>query len=355
MTPRTPLPAASSRGKKGFRSLVELRLHGPSLALFVVWSALAVAAFLWLQSRARERQRAAFDAEASSVASTLRSALERPLEILEATGAFFEASHQVSRAEFARFVQPALLRHPGVRALAWVPIVPGSERARYETAARADGLVGFEFREHAVSGGMVTAEKRAEHLPVYFMEPGHPLVLGFDCASDPERLDVIERARLSGASVASERVRLLDDPASVYSVIAFRPVIDVRRPRSADRVLGFVCEVFRPRAVAEGAIEESVRRGIQVSLLDPAAAPGKRLLFESVEGLSQQPLPSLRLRASLRYADRDWRLLLSAAPDYRKEFGEPTWFALLAGIATGALAGLTLSAVRIIRRSRRQA
>jgi len=36
----------------------------------------------------------------------------------------------VTRDEFARFVKPALERHPGIRALEWIPIVPGAERAR---------------------------------------------------------------------------------------------------------------------------------------------------------------------------------------------------------------------------------
>lgn len=53
------------------------------------------------------------------------------------------------------------------------------------------------------------------------------------------------------------------------------PVFAPELPRSAASVRGFAGEVFRVRAVAEQAIAESLRRGIQVALLDPAASAGK--------------------------------------------------------------------------------
>ena len=44
----------------------------------------------------------------------------------------------MTRAEFGRFVRPALERYPGIRALEWVPVVPGGERQRYELIGRED-------------------------------------------------------------------------------------------------------------------------------------------------------------------------------------------------------------------------
>ena len=326
----------------------------PSLGVFLVCAVVALATFYWLRGRGQERARAAFDLEATSVVSNLRSALERPLEILEATGALFEASHDVSRSEFASFVRPALERHPGVRALEWIPIVPGSERARFEATARADGLLGYEFRERGPGGVMLPAAPRAEHLPIFYMEPGHPLVLGFDCASDAERRVIAERARERGSTVASARIRLLDDPPSVYSIVAFRPVYDTTRPRAPSAVRGFTCEVFRVRAVAEGAIEESVRRGIEVALLDPAAPVEQRVLFESSANVAAGAGRGFRLESPMRYADRNWQLVLTTSASYRDELKGPAWLALLSGLVAGVLGALTLSAFQVVRRLRRR-
>jgi serine/threonine-protein kinase len=346
-------PSSRRRGSSGtLGSLGGVRLHVPSLGVFLVCAVLAIVTFYWLRGRGQERARAAFDLEATLVVSNLRSALERPLEILEATGALFEASHDVSRSEFASFVRPALERHPGVRALEWIPIVPGSERARFEAAARADGLQGYEFRERGPGGVMLPAAPRAEHFPIFYMEPGHPLVLGFDCASDAERRVIAEQARQRGSTVASARIRLLDDPPSVYSIVAFRPVYDTTRPRTPSAVRGFTCEVFRVRAVAERAIDESVRRGIEVALLDPAAPVEQRVLFESSANVAAGVGSGFRLESPLRYADRNWQLVLTTSGSYRDELTGPAWLALLSGLVAGVLGALTLSAFKVVRRLR---
>jgi len=355
MSVRPSSPSSSRRRgiSKSFRSLGGLRVHWPGLLVFVAGALASLAALVWLRARANQERRAVFDREATLVVSNLRSALERPLEVLETSAALFEASEEVTRAEFGSFVKPALERHPGVRALEWIPIVPHSERRPFEERARADGLLGFEFRERNDTGAMVTAAERANYLPIYFMEPGHPLVLGFDCSSDSERAATAERARQSGATVASERIQLLDDPVSVYSIVAFRPVHAPRKPRSPENVLGFTCEVFRVRAVAEHAINDSLRRGIEVALFDPSAAPNKRLLFESTErGARSERGP--RFESAIQYADRKWRLVLSARPDYASNLSNAAGLTLLAGLIGSALVALSISTLRLTNHLRRQ-
>ena len=146
--PKSSPPTPSSKRPSGTpgasRTLGGFRTHGPSLIVFVICGGLTLAAFLVLAARGRERQRTAFQSDVTPIVANLRSAFERPLETVEAAGAMFEASDQVTRAEFARFVKPALERHPGIRALEWIPVVPANQRERYEAAARVDGLVGGE-------------------------------------------------------------------------------------------------------------------------------------------------------------------------------------------------------------------
>jgi CHASE1-domain containing sensor protein/tRNA A-37 threonylcarbamoyl transferase component Bud32 len=336
------------------RSLGGLRTHTPALLALVAGTAISVAVFFVLKGRSQEHERAAFHADAAPVVANMRSAFELPMEVLGATAAMFESSSEVTRAEFARFVKPALERHPGIRALEWIPIVPGNERAHYEQSAREDGLAGYEFRERNSAGAMVRASLRDEYLPIFFMEPGHPLVLGFDCSSEPERRASADRARQSRAAVASERIQLIDDPPSTYSIVVFQPVVDFSRPDGPAGVRGFTCEVFRVRAIAEHAIEEGLRRGIHVRLLDPGAPPEKRLLFDSAPEEPEDGDRALVLEAPLRYADRNWRIVLRAGPQYQSGLAAPPWFALSLGLLGSALLSFAWSATRIIRRLRRE-
>ena len=68
-------------------------------------------------------------------------------EVLHAIERLFVTSPEVSRTGFTTFVHPFLDRHPGIQALEWIPRVPALDRARWEAAARADGLEAFQFTE----------------------------------------------------------------------------------------------------------------------------------------------------------------------------------------------------------------
>jgi serine/threonine-protein kinase len=352
---RSPLRALSSGGLRG---------HMPSLLTFVLGCGLSLAAFALWRARQRDAENARFHAQAAPLVANLRSSFDLPLEVLEATTALFTASERVTRAEFGRFVRPALERYPGIRALEWIPVVQAADRERRELEARADGITGFAFREPGSGGAMITAGLRDEYLPVFFMEPGHPLVLGFDCVAEPLRHGTAERARRSGRTAASERLRLFEDPPSVYSVAVFQPVFDPALPRAPGSVLGFTVEVFRVRSLAERALAESASPGIQVTLLDLDAPPDKQLLFASapesaVEETSLRSTPALRYQTPLRYqtalrfADRNWSIVLDGNGRGGPTSGAP-WLALLGGIGMSALAAFGLSARRTIAVLREQ-
>jgi len=330
-----------------------LRSHGPSLVVFLVGCALSAAAFLVLKARTQDRQRAAFNAESGMVVANLRASFELPLEVLAAATALFAASDTVTRAEFARFVRPALERYPGIRALEYVPVVQGSERERYEREAQADGLTGFGFRQLTASGAMVPSAGADEYLPIYFMEPSHPLVLGFDCLSEPVRKAAAERARSRLTAASSERLRLFEDPPSVYSIAVFQPVFDDTTPRTRSSVRGLTVEVFRVRSLAERAIEEGQRRRIEIALLDLDADADKRVLFESEAPVAEAD-PAFRMEAALRFADRNWSIVLTpGAHAYAGDAGA-AWLVLLSGVGMSGLLGFGLSAVKTIRRLRGQ-
>ena len=87
-----------------------LRAHVTSLLVLALGSAFAIGAYFVLRTRASDRQRTAFNAAAAPLAANLRSAFALPLEVLSAITALVESSQEVTRAEFARFVRPALER-----------------------------------------------------------------------------------------------------------------------------------------------------------------------------------------------------------------------------------------------------
>jgi serine/threonine-protein kinase len=350
------LSRSSSSRLPSVRALGGFKLHGASLLVFVLGAIISLNLFATLRTRARSRERLEFQRRVDDVASGLRSQLERPLEVLESVCGLFDASVDVGREEFARFARPALARHPSVRALEWIPLVHAAERPTYEKAARDDGLPAFEFRELAADGALVRANVRAEHLPIYFMEPSDDRVLGFDLTADSARRAPVDRAQTTRATVASERIRLIEDPPTTYSIAAFCPVFVPGRVGEPERLRGAGAEVFRMHEVVWPAITSAVKLGMQLIVIDLGAPAETRVLFESVAGLADRGQDETAEPADVRmdFADREWSLSFSRGPRYRSEGNEPLWGILFTGIMLSALFAVALSAARIILHLRGQ-
>ncbi|HKP59068.1 MAG TPA: CHASE domain-containing protein [Polyangiales bacterium] len=332
------------------RSLGGLPAHRSALVVFVVGVLVSVGLWSTLRARVQDRERVEFQRRVGEVAGGLRVQLKTPLEVLDSVCALFDASIDVQRDEFARFVRPALVRHPGIRALEWIPLVPASSRAAYERAARADGLTAFEFRQTGPDGRLERAGDRPEHLPIYFMEPGDDRVFGFDLTSEADRQAPVERARERRATVASGRMRLIEDPPGMHSIAVFCPVF------ARGRLLGVGAEVFRMRSAVEPAIASALALGMQVVVSDVAAPPDTRVLFESSRGLTADGRELTRdsLHVRIAFADREWSASFSRGPRYRTELSEPPWGILIAGIALSCLIALGISTERVIRELRRE-
>ena len=340
------------------RSLGDLRSHRGSLVVFVAGLLVSVGVWVTVRARMNDRERLEFERRVGEVTTALRVQLETPLEVLESVCALFDASSQVSRDEFARFARPALARHPGIRALEWIARVPAAERAAYEQAARADGLAAFEFTQVGADRRMERAASRPEHLPIYFMEPPDDQVLGFDRASESDRHAPADRARDLRATVASGRIRLIEDPPQTHSIAVFCPVFASSSAGEVTRLRGLGVEVFRIRSVVEPAIAGALAIGMQVVVTDVAAPAETRTLFESSPnlglGVNGRETGRAPLRVNIDFADRQWSVAFSRGPGYQSELNEPSWSVLVAGITLSCLLSLGLSAVHIIRKLRRQ-
>jgi serine/threonine-protein kinase len=345
--------AQSLRGhalRRTWSSRAGLRIQLRALLLFLLGSAVTVALF-WLEHlRNRETQRADFERHANAVTSELRATLERPLESLQAIAGLFDASDDVSRVEFRTFVKGMLARHSGIRALEWIPIVPGEQRAAYEASARADGLPGFEFKQEGSGPALVRAGSQHEHFPIYYMEPPDDLALGFDVASHPFRRAPADHARASGSVVVSERIRLVEDPPHVYSVAVFHPVKAVQ----TGKVRGFATEVFRVTPLIGPVVEPAVRQGVGIVLSDGAAPASLRLLFESTPGLAADMPARTTYATRFAFADRTWTVTFVAGAAQEASIQAWNWSLLASGLVMSFLFSLTVAASALIYRLRRE-
>ncbi len=301
--------------------------------------AVAITVFLFYQVRNDELKRAQliFERQTDHLAQALKEVLNTYLDDLYAIEGLFMASRQVERGEFRAFVQEMFPRHPGIKALEWIPRVPEAEGERYQAMAREDGYVDFRIFELNPRGEPVEAAPRAEYFPVYYLEPhlGNEAALGFDLASNPVRHEALNRSRDLGAPVASARIKLVQDKSEQYGVLIVLPIyargvpLDTVEARRA-QLSGFALGVFRVTDLVNTALQSFDVGGISYGLYDDMAPPAERLLFTSnhqdtspSEGLPQTSRnasrPALRSESVLEFAQRRWVMEFSPTAGFLDE------------------------------------
>ncbi|MEK6776396.1 MAG: CHASE domain-containing protein [bacterium] len=325
--------------------------------------------FLFQTSMRWENRRiqSVFDKSAANHIFEFKKTIADNLHDIDALHSFYAGSQYVDRSEFHIYVQHLLSDNSAVQALVWAPRIPDSERNIYEEAAAREVVSGFHFTERNAQGVLVQAGRRDEYYPVYYVEPmqGSDDALGFDLASNPERLEAMNLARDTGNMVATERIGLILGKENKYGILAFRPVyrkdvpVDTVEFRRTNLV-GFVAGAYSVGEMLEKSIISMGPQGMDIYIYDESASEGERLLYfhaSRARKESVQPImDETELRSGiyhedrLKIGDKTWRMLCRPTPDYvhAARTWEP-WRILAVGlIFTALISGyLLLNLVRM--------
>ena len=178
----------------------------PAAVLAISLIATAISSELVRQAGAsRHRRIEANLTEAVRVAVNNR--LEVNIALLAAVKGLFEASTDVTRAEFARFVQAAAsagtLR--GIQGVGFSRAIAPAQLVASERAIQAEGFPNYQVRPPG---------RRPLYSAIELLEPfnwRNQRAFGFDMYSEPVRHAAMERARRTGQASLSGKVELLQE------------------------------------------------------------------------------------------------------------------------------------------------
>lgn len=233
-----------------------------------------------------ERQGLEFEKETTIIVSDLGERLRNDGEAVSAAGLLFDASDEVSAAEFKTFAQGILDRRPGIRGLTWVRKVTDPDRPDFEAARRHDSQSDFSISDRNTAHHLSPAPTRDIYYPVTYTEPRVPELIGFDENSDPLRRETLERAIESGRREATPRLELNQIDPGRYGLLIFQPVfahgkpLDTPEDRRAN-LQGFVVGATVLSALIGPSLEGIKHRDVDVYITDDQAPPGKELLYDS--------------------------------------------------------------------------
>jgi signal transduction histidine kinase/CHASE1-domain containing sensor protein/CheY-like chemotaxis protein len=262
------------------------RQYIPAIIVVIIGIVSAIASFYIVRHIEFLNIKAIFIREAQNRTNAIERELENNLEAIRSLKSFYLSSEEVTREEFYEFSSQELLDRPSIRALEWIPRVPGSERDAYENAAQRQAHSNFQFTELDTHGKMVRASERKEYFPVYFVAPyeGNEEAMGFDLASDPIRANALNSSRDSGEEVATARIKLVQEKEKQESFLVFVPVyssytlletVEDRRKS----LNGFVLGVFGIGDIIERALSYVQPRGIDIHVYDGSSTSEVNLLY----------------------------------------------------------------------------
>lgn len=215
----------------------------------VLAGGLAAAVVSWHQETRRVADAADADLDrASALVTALGNSIDTSLA---GAAAVVAPDGALDRAAFEAFAGE-LLSPGGLRALAFAPVVPGSDRAAFEAQ------LGRPITDRPEGGEPAPAAGRDEYYPVEHVVsivPGiSEQLLGFDLAGDPVRATVTRQARDAGSTVFSGPVP--SQPSGARSVFLAKPIYQLgSRPATAeDRrrlLVGFVATSLAAETIGE--------------------------------------------------------------------------------------------------------
>ena len=253
-------------------------------AVVVLGLAGSLGIFQWVRQWDRERAELHLSLQAQATASAVRMEAETCNEVLHNLGELIGRRSDLSRSEFAEIARPILRRHPGLRALEWVPLVRQADRLRVEELATRELGHRFEFTQSRLPGGLERAEDRAVHAPILYAEPltGNELALGFDLTRGPTT-NALDLARDVGDLVLSPPIRLVQEPEQQMGYVLIMPVyregkIPATRVERQARLIGFAQGVVRVGDFLRNVINEAPPLTLDLMALDLTPGSTERIL-----------------------------------------------------------------------------
>ncbi len=346
------------KGRFGVRA----RFQSPCwriFAVFIIGFLLTAAYFCKEWNKELNKLETQFERDAAIRANLIADKLNHCLLVVEALQSSLYGSNRLDRAGFKIFTTPFLAERKELQVLEWLPRVLQSERADFEGRERQDVAPGFQIKDLAPDGRLISAGDRDEYYPVQYIEPvkGNELIIGFNMASEPIRRAALEQARDTGKAAVTERIRLIQGDKEFCFIICFpiyregMPTSTVDQRRAA--LEGFSIGIFRIGDALASAINIVTPQGIPFDLFDRSAPPERQFLFHWTGRIQAKPTwtsfllpPAPRYVRIFNFGGRRWEINITANSAYMEQcYSLSYWLIPPAGLAITLFLGLYLRTI----------
>jgi PAS domain S-box-containing protein len=339
-------------------------VHNPVSGWVILFiSLLLTLAAYWFTSRqvlARAEEHFLF--RSNEIVLAIRQRLMLYEQALQGGGGLFNASNEVSRVEWQRYVDSLHLKErlPGIQGIGFAKVVRPDELASHEADIRAEG-----FPEYKVKPG----GERDLYTAIVYLEPfdwRNRRAFGYDMWSNEIRREAMAKARDTGEAVMSGVITLVQETnrnvqrgfaiyVPVYSGADDPTTLEERRKR----LVGWVYAPFRAGDLVTGVLGAADAH-ISFSIHDSDIVSEDTLLLraESAEGvvITEEAEGYFHNRIPLSIFERTWTVSLHApktAARHAHDQKQPL-YVLIAGIIVDVLLFYVIMSLHYINRHARR-
>lgn len=346
----TPNPRSLTWGEARRDPTVQRRL----LLTWECWATIAAGSFItlacWFLMTIQTEQLAEnrFRDRVRDLTSSLISRFDGYEQALRSGVAMIDATEgPVSRAAWETFVNRLdIVRNlPGIQGIGFARRVDGSELIAHELAIQDEGFSGYRVRP--------TGE-RPEYFPIVYLEPfasRNLRAFGYDMYSEPIRNEAMRRARVTGMTAATGKVRLVQETDADIQAgfLIYLPVYSKTRlltnPMERFTALrGYVYSPFRMNDLMDAIMIAGAFEDLDIQIFD-----GRHRRVED-QLYGKEDVPEARLD-DLRTIDlfgRPWTVRIAATGIFDQSTdNSPARLVLVAGAIITLLALAILRAILI--------
>jgi PAS domain S-box-containing protein len=253
-----------------------------------------------------------FETEAEKKVAAIERTLKKNMTYIDALGGMISViGHSITLDQFQTYSRTITEQTPSLQAMEWLPIIPHSQRNLFEEMASKQWGQIFEIKEKD-NNTMAPAKTRESYMPVYLVEPleGNEEALGYDIASDPERLHTVDLAIRLNQKPLSPPIVLVQEAEQSYGFLYLVPVtISQALHDNQQTFSGVALGVFRVDTVVSNFRKTLGEQGVSLKIIDrDRITQQETVIYEhqpTTNALTVQP-SLFEHRKTIDIGGRDW-------------------------------------------------
>lgn len=311
----------------------------PTLILMLI----VIVSYVYASEKDAKLLKYRIDAYGQSLSYLIKQKLQTYQETLGALSSLMSIKPDLNQVDFAAFSEPFFVQHNDIHALSWNPVVTQAQRISFEQHyGKQNQIAHFSISERNQQQELVPAQLRDWYVAVGYIAPlaKNAKALGYDIASNPDRLGAIKSALQTRQLTATPPIRLVQDSDNRAGLLLLQPVYAKKRQHD-DMPAGFAVGVFKIEQMFIQQTGKYLPNHMGFSLEDLDATSGSRLIYQT-----QTPLitgqHALTWTCALNFAGRNWQISLYPTTEFLAD--ERSLFAWSV-LATGLIVASMLQAM----------